>query len=100
MITIDTNILTSMGITLPANQEADFLNYLYATLEERVGYAVTELLDDAEFDELIELQEHADDATVEAWVLQHVPDLAAVIQDEFDILMGELAENADSLVRV
>lgn len=100
MITIDKNLLTSMGIALPANQEEDFLNYLYATLEERVGYAVTELLDDDEFDELIDLQEHAEDATVEAWVLQHVPDLSAVIQDEFDILMGELAENADSLVRV
>lgn len=100
MITIDKNLLTSLGIALPANQEEEFLDYLYATLEERVGYAVTELLDDDEFDELMDLEETADDATIEAWVIQHVPDYTAVIQDEFDILMGELAENADSLARV
>ncbi len=98
MITIDKNLLTSLGITLPENEEAEFLKYMYTTLDERVGNAITELLNDDEFDELIELELQADDATIEAWVRQHVPDYALIVRDEFDILMGELAEHADSLV--
>lgn len=98
MITIDKNLLTSIGITLPENEEADFLQYLYTTLEERVGTAITQLLNDDEFDELMDLELKADDATIEAWIRTHVPDYANIIQDEFDILMGELADHANSLV--
>lgn len=100
MITIDKNLLTSIGISLPENEEADFLKYLYTTLEERVGNAITQLLDDDEFDALMELELDADDATIEAWIRTHVPDYEQIIHDEFDILMGELAEHADSLVAV
>lgn len=98
MITIDKDLLTSLGISLPENEEADFLQYLYTTLEERVGNAITQLLNDDEFDDLMDLELKADDATIEAWVRQHVPDYANLVQDEFDILMGELAEHANSLV--
>jgi len=98
MITIDKDLLTSLGISLPENEAADFLQYLYTTLEERVGNAITQLLNDDEFDDLMDLELKADDATIEAWVRQHVPDYANLVQDEFDILMGELAEHANSLV--
>lgn len=98
MITIDKNLLTSLGVTLPENEEEEFLQYLYTTLEERVGNAITQLLSDDEFDELMELELKADDATIEAWIQRHVPDYANIVQDEFDILMGELAAHADSLV--
>ena len=100
MITIDNNLLTSIGITLPANEEAAFLDYMYTTLEERVGNAITELLSDDEFDELMDLELTADDTTIEAWIKRHVPDYVSIIQDEFEILMGELATDADRLVRV
>lgn len=98
MITIDKNLLTSLGISLPENEEAAFLDYMYTTLEERVGVAITELLNDDEFDELMDLELKADNATIEAWVQRHVPDYGDLIQDQFDILMGELAQHADSLV--
>ena len=98
MITIDKNLLISLGISLPENEEAAFLDYMYTTLEERVGVAITELLNDEDFDELMDLELKADDATIEAWVQQHVPDYGDLIQDQFDILMGELAQHADSLV--
>jgi hypothetical protein len=98
MITIDNNLLTSLGITMPANQEEDFLDYFYTSLEERVAWAITELLTDEEFDELLDLEQRADDATISNWINAKVPDVSAVIQDEFDILLGELAENADSLI--
>lgn len=95
MITIDQNLLKAIGVNLPEDQLAKFTGHVIQTLEERVGIAIMELLDDEEAAELIALNEAGDETAVAAWLEENLPEYKEVIQDEFDILMGEIAENAD-----
>lgn len=97
MITIDPSLLATLGVNMSEEEQKSFAEHLQATLEERVGLAVTELLDDDKVAELIELTQNGDDTATTAWLEQNVPDYKDVIQDEYDILMGEVAENADKL---
>lgn len=96
-ITIDPKIFTALGVTLDDTQREALLQHFQETLEERVGLAVFDLLSDDEAEELLKVSQAGDDAATHQWVSAHVPDLAHVIQDEYDILLGELADHADRL---
>jgi hypothetical protein len=73
------------------------LAHLNEQLEERVGAEITEALSDEKLAEFVEVQESDDDEKVGAWLQANVPELQEIVQDEIDILLGELAENADGL---
>lgn len=88
--------LASTGIEVPPEQLQPLLDYMNSVLEERVGEAVVELLDDDELEELVTVQESASDADIHAWIEAHVSDLEAVIKDEMDILLGEASEHQDA----
>jgi hypothetical protein len=95
MIKLDASLLTNLGIEMTEEEQKTFLADTQAMLEERVGLAISELVDDDELKELMELTEKGDSQDVTAWLEEHVPSYKEVIQDEFDIMMGDLAENAD-----
>lgn len=95
MITIDTNLLISIGINLSDEQYAHFSDHMMETLEKRVGATIIEMLDDAAAKELIALNEASEEAKVLEWIQANVPDYAEIVQLEFDIMMGEIAENAE-----
>ena len=97
MITIDENLLKSLGLEISEDAAPEFIEHLIETLEERVGVAVSELLDDDELVELVKLTEANDEKATETWIVTHVPDYEAVIKDEFDILMAEIAESSDEI---
>jgi hypothetical protein len=97
MITINPSLLASLGINMSTDEHKAFAGHLQVTLQERVGTAITELLDDDQAAKLVELSEKDDQAALTAWLEQNVPEYKEVIQDEYDILMGEVAENADQL---
>lgn len=79
-------------------QDVDaLLTHLNETLEERVGAEITDSLDEDMLAELLELQENGKDEEAGDWLEKNVPELKEIVQDEIDILLGELAENADSL---
>lgn len=89
---ITTTQLASTGIEVPDDQLQPLLDYMNNVLQERVGEAVVELLGDEELEELATLQETASDTEVHDWIQAHVSDLADVVQDEIDILLGEASE--------
>lgn len=94
---ITKDLLDEAGINL-ADQNVDtLLAHLNQTLEERVGTEITESLSDEQLEELLTLQENGSDEEVGAWLDQNVPELQEITQDEIDILLGELAENADDV---
>jgi len=97
-MTIDTSILTSLGINLDDKQAAALSQHFEETLQERIGLAIFDQLDDDQATELIALQEQSDDQAVADWIKQHVPDYATIAQDEADILLGELAGDADAIM--
>ena len=89
--------LRDLGIMLSSERQEKLLETLQAELEERIGETITTLLDDASLEELIKLTSNGDSKAVNEWVALHIPDYEQVMQDEYDILLGEVAENADKL---
>ncbi|MCB9819854.1 hypothetical protein H6796_00890 [Candidatus Nomurabacteria bacterium] len=95
IITIET--LEEYGVDVSEKDVASFLEYANSTLEERVGAEVAESLDDEKLSALVELQETGNNEQVASWLRENVPELQQIAEDELDILLGELSENADSL---
>ena len=93
-------LLEEAGISLDGKDVAALLDHLNTTLEERIGAEITESLDDAQLEALVTVQEKGTDEEVGAWIEQNVPELQEITQDEIDILLGELAENADDINKV
>ena len=93
---ITPELIAQAGVELPADKVAEFIEHLNGELEERVGEEITNALDDDKLEELVKLQETADDATLAEWLNENVEDLQAIIDDELDILMGEVSEHADA----
>jgi len=90
-------LLDEAGIDLVGQDVDALLAHLNQTLEERVGTEITESLDDSQLNELLAVQENGSDEEVGAWLDKNVPELQEITQDEVDILLGELAENADDI---
>lgn len=94
MITVTPSMLTDLGIDLNQVDTDSFIGHIQETLEERIGIAIAELLDDDEVSHLIKLTEADNEPATEAWLNIHVPEYKDVVKDEFDILMGEIAQLA------
>lgn len=90
-------LIAELGVTIDEAAVPALIDQLNEQLEERVGEEIANSLDDAKLEELVKLQETASDDEVGAWIEANVEDLEAIIQDEFDILMGEVSERADKI---
>lgn len=87
--------LAAMGISLPADTADQTLKELNAELDERIGIAVVEMLDDEQLERMTQLQEAGDDTALTQWLANTLPDIAEIISDERDILLGEIADRVD-----
>jgi len=96
-MTLDDDILASIGINLSPEKAEALIKQFEDTLQERVGIEIFEALDDDQASELIALQQKDDQQAVVKYIEQHVPNLEAIVQDQTDIMLGELADGADSL---
>jgi hypothetical protein len=92
--------LLALGINLEGKDVDSLLAHLNDTLEERVGAEITEALDDTQLKTLVDLQEKASDEEVGQWMQANVPEFEQIVQDEIDIVLGELAENTDGINKV
>lgn len=86
--------LKKLNINLGDQDVVSLLEHLNETLEERVGAEITDSLDDEKLKTLVDMQENATEEEVGAWLQENVPELEQIIEDETDILLGELAENS------
>lgn len=84
-------LLASTGIDVPDSQVTPLLDYMNEVLEERIGEAVVDSLDDTQLEHLANLQETATDEEVQSWINDTVPNLTDMIQEEVDIILGEAA---------
>jgi uncharacterized protein DUF5663 len=92
--------LLTLGINLEGQDVDSLLAHLNDTLEERVGAEITESLDDTQLKTLVEMQEKASDEEIGEWLKQNVPEFQQVVQDEIDIVLGELAASTDGINKV
>ena len=97
MITIEAKLLRSLGILLDQKHEDAMLEHLQETLQERVGLAVAELLEDDELKEFYDLVQKENESELTEWLSDNLPDYKEIIEDEFDMLMGEIANDAPVL---
>lgn len=96
MITINETTLSELGIEL-GDTTPELLNLIKAQLNERTGIAIIELLDEDQAAELMTLNEVGNAKEVQTWLATNLPQYKEVIQDEFDILMAEVANNVEKL---
>jgi len=90
-------LLAELGIKLSASDEASLLNELNTTYQERVGLAIFDLLNDEEAEALIALQEHGNDKVIADWIGVNVPEYQEVVEDEYTLLVAELADKVPAL---
>lgn len=94
---ITADSLKRIGIKLEGRDVASLLEHLNDTLEERIGAEITDALDDKQLDVLVDMQEKASDDEIGAWLQSNVPDFEDIVQDEIDIVLGELAESTNGI---
>lgn len=94
---ITKSTLVALGINLNDQDVQSLLERLNDTVEERIGDEIIESLDDDELEELVKLQKTATPEELGDWIAEHVSDYDQIVSDEIDIVIGELAENADRI---
>ncbi|MBL8159899.1 hypothetical protein JNJ66_05540 [Candidatus Saccharibacteria bacterium] len=90
--------LESAGIVIDGQDIDAVLDSLNEQVEERIGAEITESLDEDKLEELLQLQENGTDQQLGEWLTANVPDLQDVIEDNVDIVLGELAAENDKEV--
>lgn len=83
--------LDAVSITVAEDEVEAYLAEANRTLADRIGAEITDSLTDEEIDEMVRIQEAGDPASLQAWLIANVPELNEIVQDEVDILLGELA---------
>jgi hypothetical protein len=97
---ITAETLTKLGINLEGQDIESLISHLNDSVEERVGAEITESLDDVKLEALVGLQETGTDEQVGEWLTANVPELEAIVSDNIDIVLGELASNVDGVNNV
>ncbi|HEY5695478.1 MAG TPA: DUF5663 domain-containing protein [Candidatus Saccharimonadales bacterium] len=89
--------LEAFGIAVNEADKASLLEHLNDTLKERIGTEIAAVLDDTKLQQLVSLQESGTEEQIGEWLAANVPELQQIIEDEIDILMGELADSSDTI---
>lgn len=96
MPSLSKDFLTSIGIDLDEATYQVLADHFDETLSQRIIEEIIDSLDEAQIAEFNQLKSSSGDELWQ-WVQANVPDLPDIIQDEVDILLGELAENAENI---
>lgn len=96
MTLLTRSLLEDMGINLDDATYTALSSHFQETLEERVIDEVVQELSPEQAAQLAEFK-NKDDSQMYEWLLRNVPSLPQIVSDEIDILLGEIAENADSI---
>lgn len=94
---ITKDLVIALGITMPEDQLDTLVEHANTSLHERIGAEITESLNDEQLKELVALEEAGDDSKTSEWLSKNVPELKEIIEDERDIILGEIAENTESI---
>jgi hypothetical protein len=92
---ITQSTLETLGIDLTGEDVDALLDDLNETLQERVGTEITQALSEDQLKELVDLQESATETEIGVWLQKNVPDMQQLIQNEIDILIGEIVEDEE-----
>lgn len=97
MSIVSKEFLSSIGVILDDQSYSVFAAHFDETLIDRIIESILDILEDEQVDQLAELKDSADSEALWQWVQSAVPELGEIIQEEIDILLGEIAENSDRI---
>jgi len=93
---ITEEFLKEIGVNLSPEETALLSDHFETTLHERTFQEVVNTLNEEQANELTAMADR-DDPAISDWLLANVPELPEIVQDEIDILLGELVEGRDQL---
>jgi predicted transcriptional regulator len=96
MAILSKQLIQDLGIELNEQDYASLSEHFETTLQERVINEITMELSPEQAQELATMQSASDEDLL-AWLQANVTDLAEIVSDEVDILLGELAENSEAI---
>lgn len=96
MALLNKQLLQDLGIQLNDQDYSLLEEHFETTLHERVINEVAFGLEPEQAQQLAAMQQASDDELLK-WLSANVPDLADIVSDEVDILLGELAENSEAI---
>lgn len=88
--------LIAMGIQLDDEQLKALVDHANETLNERVGADIIESLDDESLKEYLDIQQTGNGEEASAWLTANVPELEQIVENERDIVLGELADHTEN----
>ncbi len=94
MSVISKQFLSTIGIELDDQTYQAFVEHFDETLSERIIDEIIDSLSDEQVEQLAQAQNAGGDQLWQ-WLQAAVPDLSEIIQQEIDILLGDLAEDSD-----
>ena len=85
--------IDKLGVNVSEDNSTALLDALNEELDVRIGQEITEALNDDQLAEMVQLQQDGTAEQLSVWISQTISpeDLADIVQDERDILLGELA---------
>lgn len=96
MSMLNKQLLQTLGIHLSDEDYALLSEHFESTLHERVINEVVLELSPEQAEQLASMQNSGDEE-VASWLQTNVPNLGEIVSDEVDILLGELAEDSQSI---
>jgi tRNA A37 N6-isopentenylltransferase MiaA len=95
MALLTRELLQDLGIHMDDQNYAMLEEHFETTLQERVIAEIVEELSPEQAQELATMQGAGDEQLLQ-WLQVNVLDLADIVSDEIDILLGELAEHSEA----
>ena len=96
MTVITRQLLADIGISLDDAAYVQVTEQYEAELDNRIVNEIVDELDTEQLRELTRFKDSGDDAGLQRWLVENVPDLDKIVEEEMAILLGEIAENSDS----
>lgn len=90
---LDQSFLQAIGITLDEQSSLALADHFKTTLFQRIVAEIVDELTPEQAAELAALE--GDDEQLNQWLITNVTDLQEIVQDEVDILLGEIAEDRE-----
>lgn len=96
MAIITRQFLTDIGVEMSEADFAAFSEHFESELDERIVNEIVDELSPEQAEELTVYKQKSDEE-LQQWLVENVEDLGEIINEEVTILLGEIAENSQSL---
>ena len=100
MFNIDDNFLQELGLGIIPQEEKDkMLAHIKQTLQDRIGTQVETRLDEAKLDEFDGVIGQNDQAAINAWLENNLPDYKQIVEEEMGKIRTDIEPQVAAIVQ-